>query len=433
MPELFAGAPRGTVWSVGGLIAAVAELVQSGFAACTVRGEVSAFSRAASGHCYFNLKDPSGNAALRCALFRRAAQRVDFQPQEGDAVELRGRLAVYEPRGELQLVVESMQRSGAGALYERFLQLKAKLEAEGLFDAALKRPLPTHPASIGLVTSLAGAALHDVATTLARRSPHVRLVLYPSLVQGAEAPAALRAALAAAATRNEVDVLLVCRGGGSLEDLWAFNDESLARALRTLPMPVVSGIGHETDITLADLAADLRAATPTAAAEIAAPATAAARQRLEAHEIAILRRLLAALEREAQRLDRLTLRLARPGEAVRRRGHGLDLLAQRLRSAARRGIERSQARGGAAETRLRAALALARSRALARAEGVAIRLAAVDPRRVLARGYAMLSDAGGRPVTSVAAMARGDRLVASVSDGQAGVVVESLSAAPPAR
>jgi exodeoxyribonuclease VII large subunit len=433
MPELFAGAPRGTVWSVGGLIAAVAELVQSGFSACTVRGEVSAFSRAASGHCYFNLKDPSGNAALRCALFRRAAQRVDFQPQEGDAVELRGRLAVYEPRGELQLVVESMQRSGAGALYERFLQLKAKLEAEGLFDLALKRPLPTHPASIGLVTSLAGAALHDVATTLARRSPHVRLVLYPSLVQGAEAPAALRAALAAAATRNEVDVLLVCRGGGSLEDLWAFNDESLARTLRTLPMPVVSGIGHETDITLADLAADLRAATPTAAAEIVAPATAAARQLLEAREIAILRRLLAALEREAQRLDRLTLRLARPGEAVRRRGHGLDLLAQRLRSAARRGIERSQARGGAAGTRLRAALALARSRALARAEGAAIRLAAVDPRRVLARGYAMLSDAGGRPVTSVAAMARGDRLVASVSDGQAGVVVESLSAAPPAR
>jgi exodeoxyribonuclease VII large subunit len=433
MPELFAGAPRGTVWSVGGLIAAVAELVQSGFAACTVRGEVSAFSRAASGHCYFNLKDPSGSAALRCALFRRAAQLVDFQPQEGDAVELRGRLAVYEPRGELQLIVESMQRSGAGALYERFLQLKAKLEAEGLFDSALKRPLPLHPGRVGLVTSLAGAALHDVATTLARRSPHVRLVLYPSLVQGPEAPAALRVALAAAAARNEVDVLLVCRGGGSLEDLWAFNDESVARALRTLPMPVVSGIGHETDITLADLAADLRAATPTAAAEMVAPATAAARQLLEAHEIAIVRRVLAALEREAQRLDRMTLRLARPGEAVRRRGHLLDLLAQRLHGAAQRGVERGRARSSAVETRLRAALVFARSRTAMRVEGAAVRLAAVDPRRVLARGYAMLSDEGGHPVTSVAAMTRGDRLVATVSDGQAGVVVESLAASPASR
>jgi exodeoxyribonuclease VII large subunit len=193
---------------------------------------------------------------------------------------------------------------------------------------------------------------------------------------------------------------------------------------------VVSGIGHETDVTLADLSADLRAATPTAAAEMVAPATAAARQALEAREIAISRRLLGAIEREAQRLDRLTLRLARPGEDVRRRGHRLDLLAERLRSAARREIERGQSRGAASAARLRTALVFARSRAASRLDSAALHLAALDPHRVLARGYAMLADGSGRPVTSVAAMAPGDRLVATVSDGQAGVVVDSLAASP---
>ena len=431
MPDAFASASRSAVWSVGDLIAAVAEIVQAGFAACTVRGEVSGFSRAASGHCYFNLKDPDGGATLRCAMFRRAAQLVDFQPREGDAVELRGRLAVYEPRGELQLVVESMRKSGAGALYERFLQLKAKLEAEGLFDAAIKRPLPPYPARVGVVTSLSGAALHDVVTTLARRSSHVRVILYPSLVQGAEAPAALCSAIAAAAARDEVDVLIVCRGGGSLEDLWAFNDESVARAIRLAPMPVVSGVGHETDVTLADLAADLRAPTPTAAAEIVAPATAPAREALEAYEIGIARRLVAALEREAQRLDRLSQRLARPGEDVRRLGHRLDLLAQRLRTAARREIELQRSHCRATETRVRTAATLARSRSASRVESAAIRLAAVDPRRVLARGYALLADARGRPMSSVAAMAVGDCLVATVSDGRAGLVVASVQSSPP--
>ena len=207
MNEPVTAAPQRSVWSVAGLIAAVAGLVESGFSACTVGGEISGFSRAASGHCYFNLKDPEGGGALRCAMFRRAAQLSGFLPREGDAVELRGRLAVYEPRGELQFVVEVMIRSGAGALYERFLKLKAKLEAEGLFDAGAKRGLPAYPRVIGVVTSLAGAALHDVATTLARRSPHVRVVVYPSQVQGPEPPprqttstsTSLRAAAAAIA------------------------------------------------------------------------------------------------------------------------------------------------------------------------------------------------------------------------------------------
>jgi exodeoxyribonuclease VII large subunit len=430
MIEDLATSPRRSAWSVSQLIAAVAELVQLGIPPCTVRGEVSGFSRAASGHRYFNLKDPDGGATLRCAMFRRAAQWVDFQPQEGDAVELRGRLAVYEPRGELQLVVESMQKSGAGALYERFLHLRARLEGEGLFDTAAKRKPPAYPASVGIVTSLTGAALHDVATTLARRSPHVRVIVYPSAVQGAEAPAALCRAVAEAAARNEVDVLIVCRGGGSLEDLWAFNDEAVVRAIRSAPMPVVSGVGHETDVTLADLAADLRAATPTAAAELVAPATASMLLTLQRHGDGIGRRLGAVLEREAQRLDRLTSRLARPAEDVRRRAHRLDLLGQRLQSAMRRGIELQRSRCLSAAAGLRSSVRLGRGRSASRLESAAIRLAAIDPRRVLARGYAVLSDRHGKPVASIASLTAGDGLVATLSDGHADVVVASVTASP---
>lgn len=432
MNESANGLPARPAWSVAALIAAVAGIVESGFPACTVRGEVSGFSRAASGHCYFNLKDPDGSAALRCAMFRRAAQLAAFAPREGDAVELRGRLAVYEPRGELQFIVEAMSRSGAGALYERFLKLKAQLGAEGLFDPAAKRDLAPFPRAVGVVTSLAGAALHDVATTLARRSPHVRVVVYPSLVQGPEAPRALCEAIAIAAARNEVEVLIVCRGGGSLEDLWAFNEESVVRAIRSAPMPVVSGVGHETDVTLADLAADLRAATPTAAAELVAPATAPARDLLAAREIALGRRMLDGIEREAQRLDRIALRLARPSEGVARRGHRLDLLVQRLVAAARRGLAARSAASDAAAARAQAMFARAMARQAGRVEAAAIRLEAIDPRRVLARGYALLSDDDGHPVSSVAQIRPGDALVALLQDGQAGVDVRSIAPAAPA-
>ncbi|MFM8899873.1 MAG: exodeoxyribonuclease VII large subunit, partial [Burkholderiales bacterium] len=261
------------VWTVSALVRAVADALASRFALCSVRGELSGFSRAASGHCYFSLKDADGGDALvRCAMFRRAASLLDFNPQDGQQVQLRGRLVVYEPRGELQLVVESMQRSGEGALMEQFLRLKAKLQAQGLFDAQRKRALPVFPRAVGVVTSLGAAALHDVTSSLARRAPHVPVVVYPSLVQGPQAPSALVEALRLASQRNEVDVLILCRGGGSLEDLWAFNDEAVVRAVVACSMPVVSGVGHETDVSLVDFAADLRAPTPTAAAEMVAPA-----------------------------------------------------------------------------------------------------------------------------------------------------------------
>jgi exodeoxyribonuclease VII large subunit len=420
----------GGTWSVAALVGAVASLLEQGFSACSVSGEISGFSRAASGHCYFTLKDPDGAATLRCAMFRRAAALLEFTPADGQRVELRGRLAVYEPRGELQFIAEAMQAAGAGALYERFVRLRARLGAEGLFDAALKRPLPSHACAIGVVTSLAGAALHDVATTLARRSPHVRVVIYPSAVQGTDAPAGLCAAIATAGRRNEVEVLIVCRGGGSLEDLWAFNDERVVRAIRAAPMHVVSGVGHETDVTLADLAADLRAPTPTAAAELVAPATAPLLQTLESLELALARRALATLETQAQRIDRLALRLARPGESVAGRAHVLDLLAQRLATAPVQALAAGRARVAAAGGRAGHGLAIARSRLAARIDAAAVRLLALDPQRVLRRGYALLVDPNDKPITTVAQLAVGSRVSARLADGTAELATTAVIALP---
>ena len=429
-------APRsragGRVWSVGALVAAVSGLIEQNLAACTVSGEISGLSRAASGHCYFTLKDANGSATLRCAMFRRAFSLLDFQPQDGQQVEIRGRLSVYEPRGELQLVAEAMQRAGAGALYERFLRLRATLEAEGLFEVALKRALPAFPTTVGIVTSLDGAALHDVATTLARRSPHVRVIVYPSVVQGADAPAALCAAIAGATRHGAADVLIACRGGGSLEDLWAFNDERVVRAIRAATMPVISGVGHETDVTLADLAADLRAPTPTAAAELVAPATLDQRRAIDRHAQAIARRVSLAIETETQRLDRIAQRLARPGDAVARRVQWLASLEQRLDASSGRTLSVGQGRVTSAATRMRHAVELNRARLGHRLEGAAFRLHALDPDRVLARGYAMLVDATGRPVTSVATLHADDRIVARLADGDAALRVESTSAHAPA-
>ncbi|HEY9026634.1 MAG TPA: exodeoxyribonuclease VII large subunit, partial [Burkholderiaceae bacterium] len=313
-PGRGAGGP--VAWGVSALLQAAGDALAARFGAVVVRGELSGTTRASSGHCYFTLKDASGGAgALRCAMFRRAATLSNVPLQDGLHVELRGRLAVYEARGELQMVVESMQRVGAGQLYEEFLRLRARLSAEGLFDPARKRPLPGFVRAVGVVTSTAGAALHDVAATLARRAPHVQVIVYPSLVQGADAPASLVAALQQVERRDEVDVVLVCRGGGSLEDLWAFNDERVVRMLDTMSRPVVSGVGHETDVTLADLVADLRAATPTAAAEAIAPEREAMLESLAGIAQRLRTRVEQRLQSHAQRLDTAAARLARPAQA----------------------------------------------------------------------------------------------------------------------
>lgn len=427
MAEPFPPPSERLVWSVGALVQAVSDALSARFPVCVVRGELSAFMRAASGHCYFSLKDADGaSALLRCAMFRRAASLLDFAPADGQLVELRGRLGVYEPRGELQFIVEGMQRAGAGALFEQFLRLKAKLEAQGLFDPGRKRAIATHPRRIGVITSLGAAALHDVLTTLARRSPHVEVIVYPSLVQGAEAPPALVRALETASVRREVDTLLLCRGGGSLEDLWAFNDERVVRAVAACTVPVVCGVGHETDITLADLVADLRAPTPTAAAELAAPATAACRDTLAVLQRRATQRVRAQLDAQAQRLDGLSLRLARPLEGVRARAQQLALLAQRLRGAGRRVADRQALQLDPLARRMMRAVAVDHDARLHRLEAFGQRLDALDPQHVLARGYAWLTDADGRVLQSVRQLSVGQPLRAELADGRAGLSVIDL-------
>ncbi|MDM0080154.1 exodeoxyribonuclease VII large subunit [Variovorax sp. J31P179] len=404
------------VWAVGALCRAIADALDARFNPVSVRGEISGFSRAASGHCYFSLKDESGQ--LRCAMFRRAASLLDFSPRDGDQVEVRGRLAVYEPRGDLQLVVESLRRAGQGALFEQFMQRKARLEAEGLFDPARKRALPTLPRAIGLVTSLGAAALHDVVTALRRRAPHIPVVLAPAAVQGAAAPAELvRSLQGLYALEPKVDVILLVRGGGSIEDLWAFNDETLARTIVQSPVPVISGVGHETDFTIADFCADLRAPTPTAAAELVAAPREVWLGALDLIEERLRDAVAARVDLLGQRLDQATGRLGRPSALVARQRLGLAHQAQRLHFAvlARTGrfAQAQQALAARGPLGLRATLA----RHHERLDRAALRLRLLDPALVLQRGYAWLTDADGRPVMHAAELAPDDHVTARLSDG----------------
>ena len=460
-------APAPRIWPVGALTRAIADALEAGFNPVAVRGEVSGFTRAASGHCYFSLKDDSGQ--LRCAMFRRAAGLLNFSPREGDQVEVRGRVAVYEPRGDLQLVVESMQRAGQGALFEQFLRLKSQLEAEGLFHAERKRPLPPLPRAIGVVTSLGAAALHDVLTALARRVPHIPVVVAPAAVQGAGAPEELRRALSklyllaqdgralgadlaidveAASPSNgapPIDVILLVRGGGSIEDLWAFNDERLARTIAASPVPLVSGVGHETDFTIADFVADLRAPTPTAAAELVSAPRAQHLGDLQAQAERLARALRRRLDGENQRIDWLASRLSRPSEAVAGERLRLDRQGQRLRHALALRLERERARltqwqdrlprqlaprvaADAAKLarladRLGAAVARQQTSAHERLERAALRLAALDPQRVLERGYAWLEDEAGHAITHAAQTAPGQPIRATLADGKVDLTV----------
>ena len=430
-------APR--VWEVGALCRAVADALQARFNPVAVRGEITGFSRAASGHCYFTLKD--GQGQLRCAMFRRAAASLGFVPRDGELVELRGQLAVYEARGDLQLIVEELRRAGQGALFEEFLRLKARLDAEGLFDAARKRALPAMPRAIGVVTSLGAAALHDVASALRRRLPHLPVLLVPALVQGAEAPASLCAALSKLYRLAQggkgleaenmgippIDVILLVRGGGSIEDLWAFNDEQLARTIAQSPVPLVSGVGHETDFTIADFCADLRAPTPTAAAELVAqPRDAWLAQLAQWAE-----RLRGGAERQIdqrqQRLDMAAQRLGRPSGLVQQRQLALARLGARLRH----GAQLQLARRGQAQAQRAPLLAAALTQGLARQaerlERAALRLTLLDPQQVLARGWSLLTDGAGQLVTRAGQVRTGDRLHARLAEGE----IDLIAAAPP--
>jgi exodeoxyribonuclease VII large subunit len=387
--------PARDVYSVSRLNREAKALLEAGLPLLWVEGEISNFARPASGHWYFTLKD--AGAQVRCAMFRGANQRVRVVPRDGMLVLARARVSLYEARGDYQLIAEHLEEAGEGALRRRFEELKARLQAEGLFDAGLKRPLPTLPRRIGVITSPTGAAIRDILHVLRRRFPAIPVLIYPVPVQGAGAAREIAAALARAGSGGEVDVVLLARGGGSLEDLWSFNEEIVARAIRAAPVPVVSGIGHEIDFTIADFAADVRAPTPSAAAELVVPdrsewlrSLAAASQRLQA---AARRRLARARER----LGWLGGRLARvhPRERLAMRAQRLDDLEARLGRAFERHLT-------SARTRLTTAVRT---------------LNAVSPLATLERGYSIVLTADGQLVRAAGAVKAGDAVEARTARG----------------
>ena len=412
------------VWLVSALLGAVADSLQARFNPVAVQGELTGFSRAGSGHCYFSLKDSQGQ--VRCAMFRRAASLLDFSPRDGQLVELRGRLGVYEPRGELQLVVESMQQAGQGNLFEQFLQLKARLEAEGLFDASRKRLLPVMPGAIGVVTSLGAAALHDVITALRRRAPHIPVVIYPASVQGGQAAGELREALLTAYQRQPIDgieVLLLVRGGGAMEDLWAFNDEQLARTIACAPMPLVSGVGHETDFTIADFCADVRAPTPTAAAELCAQPQSSWPSALGLAFSRLQNGVERHMQSHNQRLDWAASRISQPSHLVTRQQAQLSAVGQRLNHAMRSTLQHEQLKLQFLSTDVPREIMHSLQRSRQQLERAQLRLELLDPKLVLQRGYAWLADLHGKPITSLKNTHIGQPVRATLADGEVDLTV----------
>lgn len=433
------------VISVSALNQAVARLLERSFPLTWISGEVSNFTRASSGHWYFTLKDDA--AQVRAVMFRGRAQYASFIPREGDKVEVRALVTLYGARGDYQINVEAIRRAGVGSLFEAFLRLKEKLEAAGLFHPERKRPLPVFPRTVGIVTSPQAAALRDVLTALQRRAPHVNVVLYPTPVQGQGAGEKIAAAIDTASLRNDCDVLIVCRGGGSIEDLWAFNDEDVAYAVANCRMPVISGVGHETDFTICDFAADLRAATPTAAAELAVAARADWVAELRSHVIDLRRAMRRTGSEAAQTLDNYSHRLLSPAAQIRQQRLKLQALASTLTHANRAPVaqaryqmqrlaDRLAARKPdvtAQRTRLdhlqhRATLTLA-TQLGQRREALAAwssQLALLNPQRTLERGYAIVSDAQGSIVRDPAQLQADSSIKVRVAGGSAQVNVASV-------
>ncbi len=438
------------VLTVTALNQAVARLLERSFPLTWIAGEVSNFTRASSGHWYFTLKDDG--AQVRAVMFRGRAQYADFLPREGDKVEVRALVTLYGARGDYQINVEAIRRAGIGALYEAFLRLKEKLGAQGLFDPERKRALPMFARTVGIVTSLQAAALRDVLTALARRAPHVSVIVYPTPVQGQQAAEKIAAAINLASRRAECDVLLVCRGGGSMEDLMSFNDEAVAHAIAACSMPVIAGIGHETDFTIADFCADVRAATPTAAAEMAVTPRANWLASLQADAFDLQRAMRRTLDGAMQTLDRQAQRLQSPLQQIGRQRLKLLALSTAMTHAhraplqqARFALERRAARHAACRpdvAPLRAQLlALAqRSSASMKAtathrratlDGLAAQLALLNPQRTLARGYAIVTDAKGLIVRAPSQLMPRQRITLRLAEGSADVTVAEVQALVP--
>ena len=384
------GAP---VLSVSQLLRSARDLLEQRFPLQWIGGEVSNLRPASSGHLYFTLKDES--AQVDCVMFRSRAMALGWELADGHRVEARALVTLYEPRGRFQLNVEAMRRAGLGPLYERFLKLKEKLGREGLFDAAAKRAVPEHPRAIGIVTSLAAAALRDVLTTLARRNPSIPVVVYPTPVQGEGAAARIAATLAVASARAECDVLLLVRGGGSIEDLWPFNEEAVARAIRACRIPVVCGVGHETDFTIADFAAVERAPTPTAAAELVSPPREALLARLAELAARISREASRKLEYAMQAVDGLARRVVHPAERLRASRQLLAQLTARITAAAGRALDA----------------------AAATIDRLAAGLQALDPAAVLSRGYSLTRTASGEVLRDAARVAPGEQVLTTLARG----------------
>jgi exodeoxyribonuclease VII large subunit len=407
-----------------------------------VGGEISNFTHAASGHWYFSLKD--GQAQVRCVMFRHKSQYLDFKPENGLQVEVRALVTLYEARGEYQLGVESMRRAGLGALFEAFERLKSRLAAEGLFDETRKQALPRFPRQIGIITSPAAAALRDVFTTLARRMPSVPIVLYPTPVQGKGAGEEIAQAIRMAGQRNECDVLILCRGGGSIEDLWAFNEEVVARAIAASTIPIVSGVGHETDVTIADFVADRRAPTPTAAAEMVTPQHTELLHRLNALHARLTRQTAHGLEQHMQHVDYLARRLVHPGARIQNQLQHLGHLRQRQQQAANRVLEQQGwqlqqlsnrlansapapsllfTRQQLLEQRLERAMGQLLQRRQATLQRLAANLQHLNPVAVLERGFSMVRTADGKLVRNSADIVLHEELSITFAHGKASASV----------
>ncbi|MDE1942535.1 MAG: exodeoxyribonuclease VII large subunit [Betaproteobacteria bacterium] len=414
------------VISVSSYAMRIQRVLESHLPQVWIQGEISNFTEAASGHWYFNLKD--AQAQLRCVMFRSRNQRLDWRPANGLAVELKGPATFYAPGGSCQVTVEFMRRAGQGALFEAFTKLKEKLAAEGLFDPARKRPLPAHPRTIGIVTSTAAAALRDVLTTLQRRAPATPIILYPTPVQGDTAAGQIAQAIATAGRRAECDVLILCRGGGSIEDLWAFNEEVVARAIAACPIPVISGVGHETDFTIADFVADQRAPTPTAAAELVSPD----RQGMLRHLGMLAQRLRAVatrqVERDTIRLDHLVLRLTQATSRIlERRKLTLDGLQRRLVHPGQRLQQQQESLKGQSQRLGRAMAALLERRHLT-LQRLAAGFTHLNPEAVLARGFSIVRNPKGNIVRASTEIAPGDTVALTFASGTAQAQVTETDA-----
>jgi len=427
------------------LVAQARLLLERQLGLAWIAGEISGFSRATSGHCYFNLKD--AQAQVRCVLFRLRAQHVDFALRDGMSVEVRATPTIYDAKGEFQLTVDSVRQAGVGALYERFAKLKARLEADGWFAASRKRALPRFPRAVGIVTSPRAAALRDVLTTLAKRWPATPLILYPASVQGTEAAGEIARAIRVANERAEVDVLIVARGGGSIEDLWAFNEEAVARAVFNSALPIVSGVGHETDFTICDFIADVRAPTPTAAAALVVPDRGEFQHRFDGLVRRQRRAIAHAYGMREQRLDHAMRRLVHPAARIAQQATRVSELARRLAQCARAGSVARAAKvtslrmrllrelraplpGAAALDKLRDRLRrLGRdrvARASDRLGALAQNLAHLNPEAVLSRGYAIVAKSSGEIVADARELSAGDRIAVTFARGGADATVDKI-------